>query len=61
MDNQQRNEANSHIGLEWGEQFAYEWYHVTESVMRKLARPRKPGKSITFHGHALHTVSEDDK
>lgn len=61
MDNQQRNEANSHIGLEWGEQFAYEWYHVTESVMRKLERARKLGKSITFHGHALHMVSEDDK
>lgn len=56
-----RNEANSHIDLEWGEQFAYEWYHVTESVMRKLTRTRKPGKSITFHGHALHMVSEDDK
>ena len=63
MDNQhkeqrelrdRRNEANSHIGLEWGELCAYEWYHVTESVMRNLARPRKPGKSITFHGHALH-------
>ena len=54
MDNQQRNEANSHIGLEWGEQFAYEWYHVTESVMRNLERLRKHGKSIMFHGHALH-------
>lgn len=61
MDNQQRNEANSHIGLEWGEQFAYEWYHVTESVMRNLEQLRKHGKSITFHGHALHMVSEDDK
>lgn len=40
-----RNKANSHMGLEWGEQFAYEWYHVTESVMRNLERQRKPGKS----------------
>ena len=55
-----RNEADSHIGLEWGEQFAYEWYHVTESVMRNLVRPRKPGKSITFHGYALYTVSENE-
>lgn len=55
-----KNEPNSHIGLELGEQFAYEWYHVTESVMRNLAWPRKPGKSITFHGHALHTVSENE-
>ena len=46
MDNQQRNEANSHIGLEWGEQFAYEWYHVTESVMRNLARPRKHSREV---------------
>lgn len=55
-----RNEANSHIGLEWGEQFSYEWYHVTESIMRNLARPRKPEKSIMFHGHALYTVSENE-
>ena len=69
MDNQhkeqrelrdRRNEASSHIGLEWGEQFAYEWYHVTESVMRNLERLRKHGKSIMFHGHALHMVSENE-
>ena len=53
-------DENSHIGLEWCEQFAYECYHVTESVMRNLARPRKPGKSIAFHGHALHKEVDDE-
>ena len=60
MDNKQRDEANSHIGIELGEQCAYEWYHVTESVMGNLERLRKHGKSIMFHGHALHMVSEND-